>query len=87
MGTLELQFLRCGNLIFYFQISSFVLLMIKEMVSVMMQITILDVILTAETAVDLVSTWNIVQNVYVFLNKLLLLVAKCFTEMGIVMMV
>ena len=87
MGTLELQCLRCGILIFYFQISSFVLLIIMEMVSVMMQITILDVILTAETAVDLVSTWNIVQNVYVSLNKLFLLVAKGITEMGIVMMV
>ena len=63
------------------------LLIITEMVSVMMQITILDVILTAETAVDLVSTWNIVQNVYVSLNKLFLLVAKGITEMGIVMMV
>ena len=87
MGTLELQFLKSGNLIFYFQISSFVLLIIMEMVSVMMQITILDVILTAETAVDLVSTWNIVQNVYVSLNKLFLLVAKGIMEMGIVMMV
>ena len=87
MGTLELQFLRCGILIFYFQISSFVTEIITEMVSVMMQITILDVILTAETAVDLVSTWNIVQNVYVSLNKLFLLVAKGITEMGIVMMV